>query len=109
MGRKLSEMSLEELWQLFPIILTEHQDAWAAWYREEEYELAQILPAQHTVCISHVGSTAVTGIQAKPIVDILAEITPGYSMKSIERILCGNGWLCMSRNERRMSFNKGYT
>ena len=40
MGRKLSEMSLEELWQLFPIILTEHQDAWAAWYREEEYELA---------------------------------------------------------------------
>lgn len=109
MGRKLSEMSLEELWQLFPIILTEHQDAWAAWYREEEYELAQILPAQHTVRISHVGSTAVTGIQAKPIVDILAEITPGYSMKSIERILCGNGWLCMSRNERRMSFNKGYT
>ena len=60
-------MSLEELWQLFPIILTEHQDAWAAWYREEEYELAQILPAHHTVCISHVGSTAVTGIQAKPI------------------------------------------
>lgn len=25
MGKKLSEMSLEELWELFPIFLTEHQ------------------------------------------------------------------------------------
>lgn len=27
-GKKLSEMNLEELWQLFPIFLTEHQDCW---------------------------------------------------------------------------------
>lgn len=32
MGKKLSEMSLEELWQLFPIFLTEHQKYW------KEYE-----------------------------------------------------------------------
>ncbi|MBQ2747555.1 MAG: GrpB family protein, partial [Firmicutes bacterium] len=32
MGKKLSEMSLEELWQLFPIILTKHQDHWKEWY-----------------------------------------------------------------------------
>ena len=102
-------MSLEELWQLFPIILTEHQDEWEVWYREEEEALAQIFPVQYTVRISHVGSTAVGGIQAKPIVDILVEITPGYNMKNIEGILCKNGWLCMSRDEKRMSFNKGYT
>ena len=36
MGKKLSEMSLEELWQLFPIFLTEHQDCWKEWYFEEE-------------------------------------------------------------------------
>lgn len=28
MGKKLSEMNLEELWQSFPIFLTEHQDCW---------------------------------------------------------------------------------
>lgn len=33
--KKLSEMTLEELWQLFPIVLTEHRDCWAEWYREE--------------------------------------------------------------------------
>ena len=102
-------MSLEELWQLFPIILTEHQDEWEVWYREEEEALAQILPVQYTARISHVGSTAVRGVQAKPILDILVEITPGYNMKNIEGILCKNGWLCMSRDEKRMSFNKGYT
>ena len=36
MSKKLSEMSLEELWQLFPIILTEHKDDWSKWYKEEE-------------------------------------------------------------------------
>lgn len=106
---KLSEMSLEELWHLFPIILAEHQDEWAAWFREEKEELEQILPVGHVMRISHVGSTAVLGIQAKPIVDILLEITPGWDMKKIEGVLCGNGWTCMSRDEKRMSFNKGYT
>lgn len=28
MGKELSEMSLEELWALFPIILCEHTDEW---------------------------------------------------------------------------------
>ena len=36
MGKKLSEMTLEELWQLFPIVLTEHQECWRKWYLEEE-------------------------------------------------------------------------
>ena len=36
MNKKLSEMSLEELWQLFPVILTEHKDYWKEWYKEEE-------------------------------------------------------------------------
>ena len=34
MGKKLSEMSLEELWQLFPIVLTKHQSCWKDWYEE---------------------------------------------------------------------------
>lgn len=35
MNKKLSEMSLEELWQTFPIYLTEHNENWAAWYQEQ--------------------------------------------------------------------------
>ena len=28
MGKELSEMTLEELWELFPIVLVEHNDKW---------------------------------------------------------------------------------
>ena len=43
MSKKLSEMSLEELWQLFPIFLTEHQDYWKDWYAEEKTLLKSLL------------------------------------------------------------------
>lgn len=46
MGKKLLEMSLEELWQLFPIYLTEHNDDWAGWYASEAEYLCEILPMQ---------------------------------------------------------------
>ena len=35
MERDLKEMSLEELWKLFPIMLQEHQPQWKLWYQEE--------------------------------------------------------------------------
>ena len=104
MGKKLSEMTLEELWQLFPIILTDHNEHWADWYAAEAARLSAFLPA---LTLSHVGSTAINGIAAKPIIDILAEtemITPAL----IEKIKA-SGYILMSRGEERASFNRGYT
>ena len=63
MKKKLSEMSLEELWQLFPIFLTEHQECWKEWYFEEESRLKNVIPKCER--ISHIGSTAVSSIWAK--------------------------------------------
>lgn len=71
-GKELSEMTLEELWQLFPICLTEHQSCWQEWYSEEEKLLKRTLSSNER--ISHIGSTATPSIWAKPIVDILVEI-----------------------------------
>ena len=34
MGRDLSEMSLEELWELFPIFLVAHDDRWKDSFHE---------------------------------------------------------------------------
>ena len=33
--KKLSEMSLEELWKLFPIFLTDYKECWEEWYDTE--------------------------------------------------------------------------
>ena len=105
MGKKLSEMTLEELWELFPIMLTEHKDCWDEYYIDELTELQKILPKG--VRINHIGSTAIKGIWAKPIVDILVEV--GNNLTDISKILQDNGWIKMSESEKRISLNKGYT
>ena len=107
MSKKLSEMTLEELWQLFPIILTEHKDCWEKYYADEAAGLKKLLPEDSE--INHVGSTAVKGIWAKPIVDILAEVDEAVNLSEVSTVLQDNGWIKMSEIDRRISFNKGYT
>lgn len=109
MGKKLSEMSLEELWELFPIVLTEHQEVWKSWYEAEEKRLREILGPKGLKRISHIGSTAVPSIWAKPIIDMLAEIDRGVRMEEVRGALENCGYLCMSESSGRMSFNRGYT
>ncbi len=109
MSPSLEEMSLEELWQLFPISLIEHQDEWKDWYAEERLRLLSFLPANQLVRISHIGSTSIETIWAKPIVDILLEIPKETDMAVMRDLLLQNGYLLMSESQGRMSFNKGYT
>ena len=108
MCKPLSEMTLEELWELFPIVLTEHKEAWFEWYAEEERRLVGLLPS-NDMKISHIGSTAIKNIWAKPIIDILVELPVSMSMESVKEILVQNGYTCMSEQENRKSFNRGYT
>ena len=49
MGKKLSEMTLEELWQLFPIYLTEHQTRWKEWFSEEARVLKKALSSSERI------------------------------------------------------------
>lgn len=109
MDKPLSEMSLEELWQLFPIRLTAHQDCWADWYRAERDRLLAVLGPEGICRISHIGSTAVSGIWAKPIIDILLEVRDHRAMERIGAALPGAGYLLMSQTGDRMSWNRGYT
>lgn len=102
-------MTKEELWRLFPIFLVEHDPEWVLWYADEQKLLSTVLPESEIVRISHIGSTAVPDIWAKNIVDIMVETLPESGWQSIKEILQSNGYLCMSEDERWISFNKGYT
>ena len=108
MPKKLADMTLEELWRLFPITLSAPQDCWRDWYKEEKKLLRALWPAEDIV-ISHIGSTAIAGIWAKPIVDILVEIPPSKTLAECGEKLAKNGYICMAKTETRQSFNKGYT
>lgn len=116
--KKLNEMTLEELWQLFPIVLTEHRECWADWFKEEALAVRTALASLSgsgdgdscaDIRITHVGSTAVPGIWAKPIVDILVELPLCVDLRLAKAPLIAAGYICMSESENRVSFNKGYT
>ncbi|MDE6293605.1 MAG: GrpB family protein [Clostridiales bacterium] len=106
-NKKLSEMTLEELWQLFPIRLTEHKQYWADWYSEEVNCLKSILPQDTEY--HHIGSTAVKDIWAKPIIDILIVVNSKGQLKATADTLQQNGYIVMSTSANRISLNKGYT
>ncbi len=112
MNKNLSDMTLEELWRLFPIVLKEHDPAYFDWYETEKKELLGCLPGSAVKRISHIGSSAVKGLVSKPTVDILLEIDSDGSIDQIVDILKDSGWLLMSQSDEpyvNRSFNKGYT
>ena len=109
MGKDLSEMTLEELWELFPIFLIEHDDRWKDSFNEIEKTLTGLLADRSVVRISHIGSTAVQGIRAKNIIDVMVEIFQSVDMKDMARTLEQNGFIIMSSTTNRISLNKGYT
>ncbi len=111
MKADLSELSLEELWALFPIILKEHNPDYKAWYEEEKQQIISKVKPENLIRISHIGSTAVKGLTAKPIVDILLEIDGACGVSAIIEVLKTLGWRLMSQEDDpvKLSFNKGYT
>lgn len=109
MGKELSEMSLKELWELFPIFLVAHNDKWNLFYDEIESFLQTILSGRPIERISHIGSTAISGIWAKDIVDVLIEVSADSDIQNTAGVLEQHGFLRMSEEKDRVSFNHGYT
>lgn len=52
------------------VMLAPYTNAWTGLFQEEKTLLEKIL-GQHVLAIEHIGSTAVKGIAAKPLIDII--------------------------------------
>lgn len=103
----LEDLSLEELWELFPINFTDYHESFKRTYLDEENILKSLI-GNYIKRISHIGSTSIKKIKTKPIVDILIEID--FNNKDIvQEILLNNSYVLMSEASDRISFNKGYT
>ncbi|MFW5873764.1 MAG: GrpB family protein [Bacillota bacterium] len=112
MKKRLTEMSLEELWELFPIRLKEYNPEYKDWYCEEKEKIIKAIGKDKIKRINHIGSTAVEGLISKPIVDILLEVDRNINIENLKILLKNSGWTFMSYEEKpelRISFNKGYT
>ena len=109
-GDRMKELSLEELWQLYPIVLKAHNPKYQSWYNEEERRLRHILPAYDICRIHHIGSTSVKGLIAKPTIDILLELHKNYAVNEIAQLLQADDWILMQRDDkqRTLDLGKGY-
>jgi GrpB-like predicted nucleotidyltransferase (UPF0157 family) len=112
MGKSLDEMTDKERYRLFPVILSEYKPVWKKNYLKERAELEQAVGSHNIVRISHIGSTAVPGLIAKPTIDVLIEIKDdtdtGRLISSMQ--LAGYRYLEQPENPPpHMMFIKGYT
>jgi len=112
MPKELSEMTLEELWELFPIILKEYNSEYPKWYEIEKEKLLENFDDGTIVRINHIGSTAVPGIVSKPTIDILMEISFKSDINQMTDKLKSMQWGLMNFSEKptfKQTYNKGYT
>jgi GrpB-like predicted nucleotidyltransferase (UPF0157 family) len=57
------------------IELQDYDPRWPADFAEEEVRIRAVLPRQLVLGIEHFGSTAIPGLSAKPIIDILIAVS----------------------------------
>ena len=112
MNNPLQEMTNEELWALFPIILSEYRAEWAKFYEQEKDTIISALGTNNMYRINHIGSTSVPGLIAKPTIDILLEIPTDADIPSLTAALISAGYICNTQPNNpapHLMFMKGYT
>jgi|SRR5690554_1063114 len=112
MTKSLEEMTNEELWGLFPIIISEHDVTWKEKYDSEKSLLKQVIGIDDIVKISHYGSTSIPNLPAKPTIDILLEIKDDTDVEELIAKLESTGYLYSPQPENpppHAMFMKGYT
>jgi len=75
------------------IELVDHDTAWADRFAEQQARLAVIIAPWLAGMIEHIGSTAVPGLRAKPIIDVLAPVRSLAEAQDAVPALARDGWL----------------
>ena len=59
------------------VVIVEYDPRWSLMFAEEAARVASVLSKDLVVRIDHIGSTAVPGLVAKPIIDLLVSVHSG--------------------------------
>ncbi|MDJ0702492.1 MAG: GrpB family protein [Leptolyngbyaceae cyanobacterium MO_188.B28] len=65
------------------IVIVDYDSRWPHWFEQESVYLRAILTRDLVLRIEHIGSTAIPGMAAKPIIDMLVEISSFDRAKAI--------------------------
>ena len=111
MRKQIGDMTVAELGRLFPIILSDHDDAWGEAFEKEKAVIEGAL-GEDALTVEHIGSTAIPGIKAKPTIDLLVEVRTDADTESIVRRMRDAGYQYSEQPDNpapHMMFMKGYT
>lgn len=111
MKKHITEMPMEEQKKLLPITLEKHNLEYKQWYEIEKQCIMNAMKVEDIARINHIGSSAVKDLIAKPIVDILLEITTTCDVVQLKDNLNTIGWDVLRHESEPMKimFIKGYT
>jgi GrpB-like predicted nucleotidyltransferase (UPF0157 family) len=112
MKKKLNDMSIKELGNLFPIIISDPNPDWITLFQEEKRIIIDSLGVKNFIRIEHIGSTAIPNLKAKPTIDILIEVPNEFKKHEFIKKLLEIGYLFTPKPENpapHMMFMKGYT
>lgn len=111
MDRKFTDVQSatesERFGRLYPIIIERHNPKWKEYY-EEEKAFLQAVFGDAVLRISHIGSTAIPGLIAKPTVDILLEIKENTDLTQITDRLQNKGYIVNTPPNDIIMYIKGY-
>ncbi len=105
----LDQMTMEELWELFPIFLVTHKNSWSRRFAKEKRYLLNHVSRQYIKKIEHIGSTAINDIKAKNIIDILIVVSKKQDLQTVAQKLIKLNYSITSESSYRVTLHKGYT
>ncbi|MFV0419527.1 MAG: GrpB family protein [Dysgonomonas sp.] len=112
MSKFLKEMTDKELWQLFPVIISEHKPYWKEYYLSEKKYLEKTIGKNNIFRINHIGSTSIPNLLSKPTIDILIEIKDNADTQLLINRMEKGGYIYSPQPKKpapHMMFMKGYT
>jgi GrpB-like predicted nucleotidyltransferase (UPF0157 family) len=91
-----------------PIVMVPHDPQWSTHFERERERLEKGLAPWLVTPIEHIGSTAVVGLVAKPIIDMLALVVSYVAFADALPVLVRMGWVSVPEpgdgTARRWSF-----
>ncbi len=105
--RPFTDGTGDDLGRLYPIILETHDPHWKAAYARERDFLLSVFEGC-VLRISHIGSTAVERLTAKPTVDILLEVSEAFDLLRVKAAMQECGYIVNMPKADIICFIKGY-
>jgi len=79
-------------WATEPVLIVDHDQGWALQAAQERQRLLNLLGPWLVDDIHHVGSTAIPGLPAKPIIDLMAGVGSLDDAPAMAQVLAPHDW-----------------